>query len=458
MLKKIACVLAFSFVLLPLVQQLEAQTKVAANDKTKKKEESYYKLMREFTDTFEQIERNYVKGIDRRELMEAAIKGMLSKLDRYSNYVGPKQITQFQEDIQQEFAGIGIQAQIDPQNNILTVMTPIPGSPAHKAGLRAGDRILEIAGKSTQGFTFDDAKKLLKGKPGTMVKVGIQHLGSRKVERIDVKRAIVELATVMGDHYRPDGSWEYLIDPKNKIGYIRLSHFSQRSFNELKDALEELTSKGMKALVFDLRFNPGGLLTQATAIADLFVDDGKIVSVKGRNSQEKVWRAHKLGTHTDFPMVVLVNRYSASASEIVSACLQDHHRAVVVGERTWGKGSVQNVIDLPGGHSVLKLTTASYHRPSGKNIHRFPGAKRTDEWGVMPGEKDKVRFSIREMREYLLYRQNRDVITESGPPKDDFKDRQLQKAMSIVYAKLGLPDPNKKEKLPLVAPRPKKVQ
>jgi carboxyl-terminal processing protease len=205
----------------------------------------------------------------------------------------------------------------------------------------------------------------------------------------------------------------------------------------MEAALESLQKDGMKALVLDLRFNPGGLLQAATAIADLFIESGVIVSTKGRNTEEQVVRAHKEGTFSGFPMVVLVNRYSASASEIVSACLQDHKRAIIVGERTWGKGSVQNVIELDSGKSALKLTTASYHRPSGKNIHRFPNSKESDEWGVMPDEGFKVQLDAKEMEAYLDYRRERDVLRNDGSvPKSEYKDPQLEKGLAWIREQL----------------------
>jgi carboxyl-terminal processing protease len=206
---------------------------------------------------------------------------------------------------------------------------------------------------------------------------------------------------------------------------------------EIEKALVALKRQGMKGLILDLRFNPGGLLNVATEVADLFLDEGKIVSTKGRNVEEQVVKARKAGTFTGFPMVVLINRFSASASEIVSACLQDHHRAVVVGERSWGKGSVQNVIELEGGKTALKLTTASYHRPSGKNIHRLPKAKESDEWGVSPDSGFEVKWTTEDMEKYRDYRGDRDVLSKTGPPKSDFKDTQLAKGLEYIQQELA---------------------
>jgi carboxyl-terminal processing protease len=413
----------------------------------KKHKDDDYALMKVFVDTFDQVERNYVKNVNRRELLQAAIEGMMTKLDPYSSYISPDEMARFSEAVDQEFGGIGIQVHMDDRTKRLTVMTPLPGTPAYRAGIRAGDTIMEIDGKSTEGFvTVDPAVRLLKGKPGTSVKIGIRHRGSDKIEQVTVTRDIIHVATVLGDHYKDDGSWDFMIDKKNKIGYIRLTHFSRNSAMELDKAINELIEEGMKGLVLDLRFDPGGLFSQAVEIADMFVDGGKIVSTKGRNAPERTWDAKKEGTFPKFAMAILVNHYSASASEIVSACLQDHHRAVIVGDRTWGKGSVQNVIELEGGSSALKLTTASYHRPSGKNIHKFPGAKDKDEWGVMPDPGYKVKFSSQQLDDYTIYRRDRDILSKGGPPKSDFKDLQLDKALDVVRTKLAAVNPEKKSK------------
>ncbi|MCA8987417.1 MAG: S41 family peptidase [Planctomycetaceae bacterium] len=417
-----------------------------------------YELMRLFVDTFEEIDENYVKDIDRRELIEAAVQGMLAKLDPYSNYISPEDLSAFEQDVQQEFGGIGIQVHFDQDHREIVVMTPLPGTPAYEAGIRAGDRIISIEGQSVAEFEVGKelatAVRLLKGPPGKSVTLTVKHSPGEDektiansddmetgeapvevkslIEKIEVKRDVIKVATVMGDRYNPDGSWNFLIDDENKIGYIRLSHFSRNSASELQDAMKALETLGLKGLVLDLRWNPGGLLTAATEISDMFVESGKIVSTKGRNTQERIWRAKKKGTFSGFPMAVLVNRFSASASEIVSACLQDHHRAIVVGERSWGKGSVQNIIELEEGNSALKLTTASYHRPSGKNIHRFPKAKPEDEWGVMPDEGYLVEFNTQQMLEYRRFRSERDVLSDKGPAESDFVDTQLDKALEYV--------------------------
>ena len=370
--------------------------------------DDYYELYKLLADTIDQVERNYIKEVDRRELVEAAIRGVLGKLDSYSTYISPEEVERFRMSVESEFGGIGIQITI--QDGQLKVLSPLVGTPAYRAGIIAGDRILEIDGQSTDGLTLDEAVRRLKGKEGTQVTLTVLHPGRKQKETFTLTRERIHVDTVLGDRRKSDDTWDYLLDPERRIGYIRITAFSTDTARELRRALEELKSAKMRALVLDLRFNSGGLLSAAIEVADMFISQGRIVSTKGRNSPERVWNARKEGTYEGFPMAVLVNRYSASASEIVAACLQDHKRAVIVGERTWGKGSVQNVIDLEDGRSALKLTTATYWRPSGKNIHRFDDAKESDQWGVQPDEGLELKLTDSELLALMEDRRQRDIV------------------------------------------------
>jgi len=400
-----------------------------------------------FVDAVEQVQQNYVRPVSRRELMESALKGMLSNLDPHSAYINTSDWKSFRRQIEGKFGGVGMTVEADEDTKRLKVIAPMVGTPAYAAGVMAGDLILDIDGVSTEGLTIDKAVEQLQGQPGTPVKLNILHEGAEKPEVLSVTRAIIEIPSVMGDRRKPNDEWEFMIDQDRKIGYIRITNFIADTADNVKDALESLKKEGMKGLVLDLRDDPGGLLSSAVEISDLFVEEGKIVSTKGRNTAEKTFEAHKEGTYTGFPMVVLVNHNSASASEILAACLQDHNRALVVGERSFGKGSVQNILDLEDGNSVLKLTVATYWRPSGKNIHRFKNAKESDEWGVTPSPGLDLKMSREEYHNWFLGRRERDFLSSRNKPKPDdpkkddkkkpFADKQLDKALSVLSEKLA---------------------
>jgi carboxyl-terminal processing protease len=430
-----------------------------------------------FAEAVEQVEANYVRPVSRKELLETALQGMLQNLDPHSQFINTTEWKAFKRKIEGRFGGIGITVEMDPTGRP-RVVAPMVGTPAYEAGILAGDLIVEIDGESTEGITPDKAVDALSGRPGTSVKLSVLHEGEEKPEDITINRAIIDVPSVLGDARKANDEWDFLIDKDKKIGYIRVTSFIQNTTEELKKALAELKSAGMKGLIIDLRDNPGGLLSAAVEVSDLFVDEGTIVSTKGRNTPKKTFEAHKEGNANDFPIVVLINQGSASAAEIVSACLQDHKRAVIVGHRSFGKGSVQNIFDLDDGNSVLKLTVASYYRPSGKNIHRFKNAKKSDEWGVSPDEGMAVELTPEQYMAWAHARRDRDLESnakgrrnkaEDGAkdkPKDDkgnppakadtpaskpeakaakepakkkpFVDKQLDKALQVIREKLDM--------------------
>lgn len=376
------------------------------------KADDEYELQKMLVDTMDQVERNYVRGISRRELVEAAIDGILRKLDPYSAYIGPKELDDFRGSVESEFGGIGIT--LDGRQ--LKVLSPLVGTPAYKAGVLAGDRIVEIDGQSTEDLPLQEVVRRLKGPIGSQVVLTVIHPGKSQRETISITRAQIHIETVLGDRRKPDDSWDFMLDREKRIGYLRVTAFSRDTADELRAALESLQKEKFAGLIVDLRNNPGGLLGSAIEVSDLFLAEGEIVSTSGRNAPERKWTAQKENSFLGFPMVVLVNRYSASASEIVAACLQDHKRAKIMGERTWGKGSVQNVVSLEQGQSALKLTTSTYHRPSGKNIHRFPDAKDDDEWGVSPDDGYKLQLEPREMLALASQRVRRDIVQPKSSP------------------------------------------
>lgn len=267
-----------------------------------------FELFKSLADTIDQVERNYVKPIDRRELMEAAIKGILTKLDPYSSYINPDEIGSFRTEVEHQFGGIGIQITPD-ENGQLKVSSPLVGTPAYKAGVLAGDRIVKIEGTPTKELTLDQAVKKLKGEIGTSVTFTVEHPHGAGTETFTIRRDVIHVDTVMGDSRKPDDSWQFMLDPNKRIGYIRVSMFSRDTAADLQKALEELQKEKVRGLVLDLRFNPGGLLTSAVDVSKLFLDEGRIVSIQGRNTAEQDFDVTEPGAYQGFPIAVLVNHF-----------------------------------------------------------------------------------------------------------------------------------------------------
>ncbi len=392
----------------------------------------------------EVIEDNYVEEVDPRDLFENAMRGMVSSLDQYSDYIGPEHFEQFQQSIDQQFVGIGVVVEGPPEVDNLRVVSPVYDSPAYRAGLRAGDLIVEIDDEPTAGMLLVEAVKRMKGLPKTKVKLGIRHAGQEQAMTFEVTRDLIRTKSVLGDTLLENGQWNYFLKENPRIGYVRITTFGEFSAAELREVLP-FKNHPIDALILDLRGNVGGLLTAAVATCDMFIGTGMIVSTRGRNGWDEKYEA-SAGTILDssIPMVVLVDRYSASASEIVAACLKDSKRAVVVGERTWGKGTVQNVIPLERGTSALKLTTASYWRPNGKNIHRRRKATEEEDWGVRPTAGLEVKLDDEQMRKLYEQRRNEDVLREdvssqanSPPEEDHIDDPQLDKALDYLKKDLS---------------------
>ena len=337
------------------------------------------------------IENRYLEPVQAAQLFEGAMDGMVGKLDDYSAYISPDELKQFHETIDQEFGGIGVEVAIDPQSRQLTVLCPLLGSPAYKAGVRAGDRILRIRDASTQGMSLSDAAGLLRGKPGEAVAISVVHQGEEKPVDVTIVREIIQADTIRGDTRNADGSWNFLLAGHDQIGYIRISSFTENTPSDLRRALKWLVEHEMRGLVLDLRDDPGGYLDAAIDVCDMLVPSGVIVTTRHRDRRiSQTYDASGDAEFTDFPLAVLVNQNSASAAEIVAACLQDHHRAAIIGQRSFGKGTVQEIFDLESDCGAMKLTTASYWRPSGKNIARSKSAGPNDTWGVTPDEGCQV--------------------------------------------------------------------
>ena len=416
-----------------------------------------YELVRLVVDVLDEVDHKYVRPLDaqaKRKLVEDMVNGGLEHLDTHSGFINETEYKRFTLNNKGKFGGVGIQIEIplDRRNaGLLTVISPMVDTPAYEAGVLAGDVILKINGRSTENMRLREAVNLITGEPGTKVVLTVLHEGSKTPIDLEITRAMIEVPSVLGDVRKPDHpkEWEFYIDKQNQIGYVRLTAFTETTATELRTILGTLLKEGLRGLVLDLRTNPGGLLREAVDVSRMFLNEGRIVSTRGRNQQEEVFDAKPGGAlvPADLPVAVLVNRLSASASEIVAAALQDHKRAVIVGERSYGKGSVQNIIEMEGRRSALKLTTASYWRPSGKNIHRFPDSKESDEWGVRPNPGFAVTMDDDERIGYLYYRHDRDVtpgkaIAHPAKPKTDkdqgkekkpFVDRTLQRALDYIH-------------------------
>ncbi len=382
--------------------------------------------------------------------IDYALQRMMTPLDPYTTYIDPEQLAQFKRETAGNFTGIGVQIRADSARDMLVVVTPIRGSPAYRAGLKAGDIITQITRDvdnyghtlekpeviSTKGLLISDAVKKIVGKAGTNVKLRIEREGVDHSLDFEITRGSVEVESVLGVKRHKDDSWNYVLDPQNRICYVRLTSYARNTARDLTRVMEVLkNSAGVKGLILDLRFNPGGLLTSAVEISDLFIDDGLIVTIRPRVGREQPYVGDHDGSLLDFPMVCLVNGHSASGSEIVSACLQDHKRALIMGERSYGKGSVQNIQPFEDGE--LKLTTASFWRPSGKNLNRSSTSGKDDaEWGVTPDKGYNLKLTRKELYELEDSLHKQEIIPRRDLPSKEksngFKDVQLETAVKYL--------------------------
>lgn len=332
-----------------------------------------YKKLDLFSDVLNTIKKEYVDEVKQDEVIDSAINGMLQSLDPYSSYMSPEAFQNMNRDTKGEFGGLGIE--ITMEAGLVKIITPIEGTPADKAGVLAGDYIVKINGKQVKGMTLLDAVKLMRGKVGTSINITVRRPEIEDEIKFKITRAIIKIREVSAEI-------------KSNIGYIRLRAFNEQSHNQLIKQLNKITNNKLDGYILDLRNNPGGLLSQAIKITETFLDGGEIVSTKGRGKNDiKIFNAKKGDKINKKPLIILINQGSASASEIVSGALKDHKRAILVGEKSFGKGSVQSIIRLKN-RGGLRLTTAKYYLPSGVSIH---------EKGVEPDitvKRNKDNFKI----------------------------------------------------------------
>ena len=337
--------------------------------------DNLYKKLDLFSDVLETLNNEYVDQVDENKVLDAAINGMLQSLDPYSSYMSPENFRNMNAETKGEFGGLGIE--ITMQAGLVKVISPIEGTPADKAGIKAGDFIIRINDTQVKGLNLFEAVSMMRGKVGTKINLVIRRENIDDELKFTLTRGIIKIREVSAEV------------KLNSIGYIRLRAFNQKSHNQLKEKIKSFKSKRLNGYILDLRNNPGGLLSQAIKISDMFLDSGEIVSTKGRDKTDiKIFNAKKGDIIDGLPLIVLINKGSASASEIVSGALKDHKRAIILGETSFGKGSVQSIIPLTN-RGALRLTTAKYYLPSGSSI---------SEVGVTPDitvkEKDKKEFRI----------------------------------------------------------------
>ncbi len=318
-------------------------------------ENNIYKKIDLFGEVLEKINNEYVEEIDQSESMDSAINGLLQSLDPYSSYMTPENLKEMQTETSGEFGGLGIE--VGMEAGVVKVISPIDNTPASKAGLKAGDYIVKINNIQVQGKTLSEAVELMRGPVGSSIEITVRRRGEKKALIFNIVREIIEIQSVKTE----------ILD-KN-IGYLRLSSFNENSSQQIKNKISDLKkNQKIKSFILDLRNNPGGLLSQAIRVADFFLEDGEIVSTKSRKkSENKKWFAQKGDITNGKTLVVMINYGSASASEIVAGALKDHKRAIILGERSYGKGSVQSIIPLKN-KGAIRLTVAKYYLPSGKSI------------------------------------------------------------------------------------------
>jgi carboxyl-terminal processing protease len=398
-----------------------------------------YAFVRTLVDIHRQVANRYVEEVPAEKLRQGAIDGMLEQLDPYSVYVPPQQRKAFDQMIDGSFEGVGVQLS-QKENGEIEVITPIDDSPAFKAGVMAGDIILKVNGESIAGVRLPDVNKKIQLKPE--VTLHVRHSTGQEAD-LTMKRQQIVVPTIKGFQRKADNTWDYYVNSKEKIAYVRITQFTGDTADKFQSVMNTLLADGMKGLVLDLRFNPGGRLDAAAKVVDLLIDQGVIVSTKGRNRPEETIFATAAGTLPYFPMTVLVNGSSASAAEVVAGSLKDNRRALVIGSRTYGKGSVQEVIPLDQQSGELKLTVAYYYLPSGRLVHR---KKDATDWGVIPQitvdvDKTVEAKILHERYATELFHKPGTMPATMPATQPVSADIQLQRAMDAMIALIVLKSP-----------------
>ena len=354
--------------------------------KVSAQEETVYDKIDLFGEVLDKINREYVEEVDQSDTMDAAINGVLQSLDPYSSYMSPKNLEEMQTETKGEFGGLGIE--VGMEAGVVKVISPLDNSPAEREGVKAGDYIVKINDTQVQGKTLNEAVELMRGPVGSTLEITVRRVGLRKSLVFNITREIIQVASVKSE----------VLD--EKIGYIRLTSFNENSDDQIKKKIREFKkNKKIEGYILDLRNNPGGLLGQAIKISDFFLDDGEIVSTKGRKKNEnQKWFAREGDIINGKALIVLINKGSASASEIVAGALKDHKRAVLVGEKSYGKGSVQSIIPLKN-RGAIRLTISKYYLPSGKSISEvgvtpdITVEEESDDFRILSENDNQLKFA-----------------------------------------------------------------
>jgi len=354
--------------------------------KVSAQEETVYDKIDLFGEVLDKINKEYVEEVDQSDTMDAAINGVLQSLDPYSSYMSPKNLEEMQTETKGEFGGLGIE--VGMEAGVVKVISPLDNSPAEREGVKAGDYIVKINDTQVQGKTLNEAVELMRGPVGSTLEITVRRVGLRKSLVFNITREIIQVASVKSE----------VLD--EKIGYIRLTSFNENSDDQIKKKIKEFKkNKKIEGYILDLRNNPGGLLGQAIKISDFFLDDGEIVSTKGRKKNEnQKWFAREGDIINGKALIVLINKGSASASEIVAGALKDHKRAVLVGEKSYGKGSVQSIIPLKN-RGAIRLTISKYYLPSGKSISEvgvtpdITVEEESDDFRILSEKDNQLKFA-----------------------------------------------------------------
>ncbi len=354
--------------------------------KVSAQEETVYDKIDLFGEVLDKINKEYVEEVDQSDTMDAAINGVLQSLDPYSSYMSPKNLEEMQTETKGEFGGLGIE--VGMEAGVVKVISPLDNSPAEREGVKAGDYIVKINDTQVQGKTLNEAVELMRGPVGSTLEITVRRIGLRKSLVFNITREIIQVASVKSE----------VLD--EKIGYIRLTSFNENSDDQIKKKIKEFKkNKKIEGYILDLRNNPGGLLGQAIKISDFFLDDGEIVSTKGRKKNEnQKWFAREGDIINGKALIVLINKGSASASEIVAGALKDHKRAVLVGEKSYGKGSVQSIIPLKN-RGAIRLTISKYYLPSGKSISEvgvtpdITVEEESDDFRILSENDNQLKFA-----------------------------------------------------------------